>query len=239
MSRLTWEDRGYSLGVDRGVYFGPSGVGEPWNGLKAVVENESDSNETPRFFDGVKIDTRRSIGYFNGTIQAYHYPEGFYDNVMLRVRPKSFGLSYREGDFGNQKIHLVYNVTVKESGYQYRQIDPDLWNWDFSTLPIPVPGVQRAAHIVVDTTLAYSSTVAALEDVLYGTEAADSRLPSPEEVLDIFESHSILTVTDHGDGTYTIDGPDSAVIDNGDGTFEVSWASVVILSADAFRISSL
>lgn len=239
MSRLIWESRNYSLGVDRGVYFGPSGIGEAWNGLKAIVENETNSNEKPRFFDGVKIDTRRSTGFFTGTIQAYHYPKGFYENVILRVFPRSFGLSYREGATGNQKIHLVYNVTVQESPYQYRQVDPDLYNWDFTTLPIAVPDAQRAAHIVVDTTLAYPSTLSDLEAILYGSETADSRLPTPQEVLDIFESHSILKVTDHGDGTFTIDGPDSAVVDHGDGTFDVSWASVVILSSDAFRISSL
>lgn len=241
MSRLTWEDRSYDLGVDQGVYFTLDGAGEPWNGLKAIVEDETDSEERPKFFDGQKINVNRLTGYFSGTIQAYNYPESFYLDTMLRRRPKRFGLSYRAGDFGNQKIHLVYNVTVKDSAYVYRQVDPDLLNWDFTTLPIeiPVPGVQRAAHIVVNTVDAYSSTVSQLEDVLYGTDAENSRLPSPGEVLDIFEGQSILKVTDHGDGTYTIDGPDSAVIDNGDGTFEVTWASVVLLSSDTFKISSL
>jgi hypothetical protein len=79
----------------------------------------------------------------------------------------------------------------------------------------------------------------ALEDVLYGTDDESPRLPSPEEVFEIFEENAILRIIDNGDGTWTAIGPDSAIEMLDSETFEITWPSAVYIDADTYTISSL
>lgn len=65
------------------------------------------------------------------------------------------------------------------------------------------------------------------------------RFPTLEELLDIFESGVILRITDHGDGTWTADGPDSAIQMLTESMFRITWPSAVYISADTYQISSL
>lgn len=231
--------RGYEIGLDRGVFYPETGPGEVWNGLAAVDESSTDFSGSPVYLDGKRISQRRMLGYFSGNLAAYHYPESFYNNVLIQRRAKKFGLSYRTGTEGNYKIHLVYNVLLTPSTYVYHQSEVEQFRWPFTSQPVEIPGVARSAHLIVDTSIAYLSAIGDLEDVLYGTDETDPRLPSSIEVLSIFEENSILRVTDHGDGTFTIEGPDSAITMLDSTTFEVSWPSVVVLDADTYQISSL
>lgn len=239
MTRLIWGlTREYQIGLERGVLYPNDGPGEAWNGLVSIEENP-DGDVLIRYIDGQKLELRRDQGSFNGRINAYTFPDSFYENVLRQARPRSFGLSYRVGPPENQKIHLVYNVLVVPSAYSYEQVEPDLFRWSFTSLPVPVPEAERSAHLVVDTATAYSSTLSDLESILYGSESASARLPSPAEVVDIFEQNAILRVTNHGDGTFTIDGPDSAVTMVDSTTFQVDWPSVIVHDADNYQISSL
>ena len=204
-----------------------------------MEEAPTDFDEKPLYIDGRKLTQRRMLGYFAGNLAAYHYPDSLYTNVLIQKRAKRFGLSYRTGTAKNYKIHLVYNVTIAPSTYIYQQSEVEEFRWLFTSLPVEIPGVARSAHLIVDTSIAYSSAVGDLEDVLYGTDETAPQLPSVIEVLSIFEDNSILKVTDHGDGTFTIDGPDSAITMLDATTFEVTWPSVVILNTDTYQISSL
>lgn len=87
--------------------------------------------------------------------------------------------------------------------------------------------------------MAYPATVQAFEDVLYGTDSYSSRLPGPDEVLEIFEEHSILRVIDDGDGTYTVIGPDEAITMLDSTTYEINWPSAVWIDSDYYTLSSL
>jgi hypothetical protein len=137
----------------------------------------------------------------------------------------------------------VYNVVVSPSVYIYQQTDSESYSWDFTSLPVEIPlswyGAVRTAHLIIDADVAYIETLAALEDVLYGTDEEDPRLPFPEEVFQIFEDHSILIVTDNGDGTFTVTGPDSAIIMLDPDTFQITWPSAVYIDADTYTIHSL
>jgi hypothetical protein len=187
-----------------------------------------------RYIDGVKTSTNRRKGDFSGTISAFTYPESFYEDVLSQRRQQGFGLSYRVGN----EIHLVYNILIQPASKTTQQLETEPFVWDFTTKAMLL-GDRMTAHLIIDTGKAYSWTIAALEDLLYGSESADAHLPFPEEVLAIFDVNSILKVTDHGDGSFTLEGPDEAVIDNGDGTFEIIWPSVVIIDANEYRVSSL
>lgn len=235
MTRLSWDKRDYEAGLDRGVFYLKNATGEVWNGLTSVKESDSNTDEQVRYIDGVKTDSRRRRGEFAGTIEAFTYPDSFFENVLEQRRQQGFGLSYRTKD----KIHLVYNILVGPTSFDAQQLDTQPFSWGFTTTAIPVPGARLSAHLVVDAGKAYSWTVAALEDVLYGSESGVARLPLPEEVLDIFEINSILRVIDNGDGTFTVTGPDEVIQMLDSTTFQIDWPSAVYIDAISYTLSSL
>lgn len=239
IARLTWDEAPtFSAGVDRAVFYPTTGSGEAWNGLVSVNEKPS-SEERLRHLDGLKIAQRRHRDDFSGLIQAYTYPDSFYENVILQVRPNSFGLTYRTLAGNNYRIHLVYNVVVLPTDHTYQQRDPDLFQWNFTTTPVDIPFGNPSAHLVIDGDLAYSWAITDLEEILYGNETQDPRLPTPQEVWDLIEENSLLIVVDHGDGTFTITGPDDAITMLSATTFEIDWPSVVLIDVDTYQISSL
>jgi hypothetical protein len=93
---------------------------------------------------------------------------------------------------------------------------------------------------MVDAETAYSWTVSALEDILYGTDAVDSRLPLPTEIVALFEANSILRVTDHHDGTWTADTDEDGIISMLDSeSFEITWPSAIYTAPNTYKIGSL
>lgn len=234
MTRLRWEDRNFEAGVDKGVFYPPDGPGEPWNGLVSVQETSPDWNGKVRYLDGQKTE-RPGKEEFAGVIQAYTYPDSFHAILLTRRRHRTFGLSYRT----KGKIHLVYNVLITPTNVVYLQDEGDPFNWGFTTTPVLVPGTRPSAHIVIDTGRTYAWTLEALEKVLYGSDEGNARLPLPQEVFDIFEQNSILKVTDNGDGTFTVEGPDSAIQMLDATTFQITWPSAIYIDEDTYTISSL
>jgi hypothetical protein len=200
--------------------------GVAWNGLSSIQESPS-SEEQTRYIDGVKTHLRRGRDSFSGTIEAFTYPEPF---------PESFGMSYRVKD----KIHILYNVLLGPSSFNYRQLDTEPFSWSFTTKPVAIiPSVRMSSHLIVDGSKAYSWTLAALEEVLYGSDSQTSRLPLPQEILNIFDINSILKVTDHGDGSFTVEGPDDVVVMLDLTTFQITWPSAVFIDEESYTISSL
>jgi hypothetical protein len=66
-----------------------------------------------------------------------------------------------------------------------------------------------------------------------------ARLPTPEELLGIFERTALLQVVDNGDGTFTVTGPDEAIQMLDPTTFQIAWPSAVYLDAESYSLSSL
>lgn len=247
MTRLNWTslDRPYESGVDRGVFYPANGPGVPWNGLVSVSESPSGSDIRVRYVDGVKYQEHVSSGNYEATIEAYTYPDEFEPfasatpGLRFRQRQKPFGLSYRTETEKGHKIHIVYNALAGPSDKAYVQKDPSNFSWEVSTTPLSVPGAAPTAHLVIDTSTAYPSTVSALEAQLYGGEVMSALLPSPAQVLDIFEENSLLRIVDNGDGTWTATGPDEAIQMLNPTTFEITWPSAIYISEDRYQISSL
>ena len=237
---MTWQTPAYEHGLDRGVFYPPSGSGQAWNGLTAVKENPTDSDVKVRFLDGMRTNQRRPPGNFAGTIEAFSYPEGFYDDILSQRRPPSFGMSYRTGISDNWKLHLVYNLKISPVGIFHESFETDKWVWPFTTTPIDIPLAKRSAHIVVDSSIAYSWSITDLEDILYGTADTDARLPTPQELYDLFESNAILRIIDNGDGSWTAETDEDGIISFPDAdSFEITWPSVIYLDANTYTISSL
>jgi len=242
MTKIVWDETGlrrYETGIDRGVYYPKDGSGEVWNGLTSVQESPSDSDEKIRYIDGVKVRARRGSGEFSGSIEAYTYPSAFGDHLVMHQRRNVFDMSYRVMSDVSYKIHLVYNVLVSPSSASYSYEDASPFSWAFTTRPIPIPGSGLSAHLVIDTAKAYPETVAALESLIYGSDMSTAHMPTPEEVLMVFEENSVLRVIDNGDGTFTVTGPDSAIIMIDATTFEITWDSAVMIDAVSYTLSSL
>ena len=105
-----------------------------------------------------------------------------------------FGLAYRTligndtaGTEHGYEIHLVYNATAGVSSLDYQTVNdsPEALelSWDFSTLPVDVPGAKPSAHLVISSLTADASKLKALETKLYGSESTAPVLPSPAEVI--------------------------------------------------------
>ena len=241
MTRLVWDSRprDYEMGLDRGVFYPQNAPGEVWGGLITISEESSDSEVSFRHVDGVKVYQRRSSGHFSGTIEAVTYPESMNNDIFGHSLRTSFGLSYRVMRAASYEIHLVYNVLLSPSQYVHQQTEFEPFSWGFTTTPIAIPDAKPSAHLIIDSSVAYSWTIAALEEVLYGTESVDSHLPTPSEVFDIFEENAILRIIDNGDGTWTAIGPDSAIVMLDSTTFEITWPSANYIDADSYTIHSL
>jgi hypothetical protein len=240
VTKLKW-DKGqdYEVGLDRGVFFPAESEGLAWNGLLQVDENVDEAETDFRYIDGIKFRTRTRRGEFSGSIEALTNPAQMYSAKLIKDAPRSFGLSYRVMTDKAYRIHLVYNVLLGPPSITWGQRDVSSYRWNFTTVPVEVFGALPSAHLVVDTGVAYSWTVAALEDVLYGTDSAAPRMPTPTEIFEIFEENAILRIIDHGDGTWTAIGPDSVVSMIDATTFEIDWPSANYIDAVTYTVSSL
>lgn len=186
MPKLVWDNVGerfYETGVSRGVLYkqdatGAYGEGVAWNGLTAVNQSPSGGESNPQYADNIKYLNLRSREDFNGTIEAFTYPDEFEEcdgsaspvpGVIVNGQARRpFGFSYRtevgndvDGDNHAYKIHLVYGATVSPSEKAYSTIndspEPVTFSWEFETTPIQptteVDGkpLRPIAHIEIDS----------------------------------------------------------------------------------------
>lgn len=258
MTRLKWgngSERTYETGVDRGILYPNSGIGVAWNGLISMNE-VSESEEIPRYVDGLKLRSKQGSGGFSATLEAFTYPDEFlvYDGTVDRIitqqRHKSFGLCYRtkignavDGLDGGYKIHIVYNALASPTEKSYASINNSseaiTFSWGITTTPKPIQGAKACAHFIIDTSKAHTWTIEALEDALYGSDSVEPTLPSPNAIFAIFEANALFTVTDNGDGTFTVTGPDEQVQMLDATTFQITSQSAIFINETSYRISSL
>lgn len=243
--RVTW-DAGvavYSSGISQAVVYLEDGSGIPWNGIISITEAGQQAQES-RYFEGRKYMNRLVTGAFAGKISAYTYPgelEAYIgiENVFRDQLRRPFSLSYRL----NNEIHIVYNVLTAPSARNYEtlaeDVNPVMFDWNFTTQPEKIPGGKPTSHIVILIDESNASAISDLEARLYGDDLADPSLPSPDDIVLIFESHAIVQITDNGDGTWTASGPDTAVVSIDANTFQINWTSVLIIDTATFVVSSL
>lgn len=258
MTRLSWDEldeRIFGYGIDRGVVYNGKGDCETWSGLASVQEIDEENDVFKQHVDGDLVQTQIALGSFTAKVDSYSTPElifeaaGHSGNLYTgQVRPPFF-FTYRTllGNAVNPdshyEIHLVYNAYVKPTQKTYRTrgdaSDPLLLSWDISAKPSKLQNMAASAHFIIDSSVVHEWTLKELEDILYGTPMLPPRFPNLNELLDIFEEGVILRITDHGDGTWTADGPDSAIQMLDGTTFRITWPSAVYISSDTYRISSL
>lgn len=213
MAKLVWDktgDRLYETGVKNGVLYIPTAgdysKGVAWNGLTAVTESPSGAEPTALYADDTKYLSLMSTEEFGATIEAYTYPDEFAacdgsaelaDGVMIGQQKRStFGLCYKttigndtEGNDHGYKLHIIYGALAKPSERAYASINDSpeaiTFSWEITTTPVNVTGAKPTASLVIDSTKADPSKLAALEDILYGKDGEPSnepRLPLPDEI---------------------------------------------------------
>lgn len=214
---LVWDQVGqktYETGVKNGVLYpmsddGSYPKGVAWNGLQKVSEKPTGAETTDLFADDAKYLSLISAEKFEASIEAYTYPDEFEQcdgsaeltggvSIGQQSR-KAFGMSYittKGNDIKNNsygyKIHLIYNALASPSEKAYSTINDSpeaiTFSWELKTTPVAVSGFKPTASLVIDSTKVSEAGMKAIEDVLYGTESTEARLPLPDEVKSIIES---------------------------------------------------
>lgn len=211
MARIIFDktdERFFETGVKNGVlYQKESGVyvnGVPWNGLTAVNETPSGGEATAYYADDIKYFSLTAAEDIGATAEAYYYPDEFAECdgsaetapgvYISQQQRKTFGLSYRTS-IGNPdkgveygyKLHLLYGCQASPSERSYSSIsdspDPNTLSWSISTTPENVTGHKPTALVTIDSTKVPADKLTALEDILYGTESDEPRMPLPDEVI--------------------------------------------------------
>lgn len=221
--KLSWDKTGehfYETGVDHGVLY-PSlgsgyGNGVAWNGLTSINETPSGADANDSYADNIKYLSLRAAEDFGGTIEAFYYPPEFEvcdgsaeaaPGVLIGQQSRrSFGLSYRtlrgndvdQQDYG-YKLHLVYGATASPSERSYSTVNESpeaiTFSWEFSTIPVEVPGFKPTAILTIDSTKCSAYALKKMEEILYGTDTTSARLPMPAEVIAIMNTPDPVKLT--------------------------------------------
>lgn len=244
--RISWDEpssRTYDEGVSKGVFYPESSPGVPWNGLISVTE-DADPAKDSRYFDGMKYRDRITPSAFSGVIEAYTYPDAFSQHdgvsgIVTGQRRALFGFSYRT----RNDLHLVYNVMLFPAPKAYASIGDSVnasaFQWKFATMPEDVEGFGPSAHLVIIVGESRPEAISDLEEIIYGNDTDEPRLPPPSEVFGIFDAYAEFIVTDNGDGSWTATGPGDSIVMLDGTSFEISGASVIFFDSVTYRISSL
>lgn len=214
--RLKWDQTGektYETGVSNGVLYpqksdGSYEHGVAWNGLSSVNESPSGAEPTKIYADNIAYLTLISAEEFGATVEAYTYPDEFAecdgsaevaDGVTVGQQDrKPFGMAYKtivgndtEKNAHGYKLHMIYGATAAPSEKSYGTVNDSpeaiTFSWELSTTPVEVADHKPTASVTIDSTKADKEKLKALEDILFGSEESEARLPLPDEIITLMQ----------------------------------------------------
>ena len=218
MAVLTWDETGkkfYETGVDRGVLFpvdlatGAYAKGVAWSGLTNVTETPSGAEQTDLYADNIKYLSLQAAETFEGTIEAYTFPDEFMAcdgteaaeaGVYLGQQARAkFGIAYRtikgndtKGNAFGEKLHVLYGLTAQPSERAYSTINdsPEAisFSWSVKSTPAAVTGHKPVSVITLDSTVLTAAKYKAARETLFGKSDADPKLPTPDELIAVIKS---------------------------------------------------
>lgn len=235
MSKLQWDkigERTYETGVDHAVLFpivdGTYPKGVAWSGITAINENPSGAEANPFYADNIKYLNIMSAEDFGASIEAYTYPTEFEacdgsaeaapGVIIGQQTRKSFGLSYRtkigndtDGQDHGYKLHFIYNALAAPSSRSHQTVnaspEPTTLSWEVSTTPVDISGYNPTAHLTIDSTRTDARRMRLIEDIIYGTEKTEARMPMPEEIIRLMNAplptEATITPTPSGETRLT------------------------------------
>lgn len=216
MAKLVFDELGkrfYETGVSNAVLFpqaddGTYPKGVAWNGITAANESPSGAESNDQYADNMVYLSLTGAEKFEGTIEAFSSPAEFDEcdgmkelskglTVHQQTR-KPFGFAYKSilgndikgNDYG-YKLHIWYGCKAAPSERSHSTVndspEPQNPSWSVSSTPVAVPGAKPSSVLTFNSTTTPADKLKKIEDILYGTEDADARLPLPAELLELLK----------------------------------------------------
>lgn len=216
MAKIKWDEAGkhvYETGVSKGVLYvmsdtpGTYGKGVAWNGLSSVSESPTGAEVSAIYADNIKYLNLMSREEFEGSIEAYTYPDEFMacdgsaspENakgfVVGQQDRKTFAFCYQTkigtdlNPEAGYKIHIIYGALASPSERSYETVNDSpeamTFSWDITTTPVAVTGFKPTAHVELDSTKIDETKLAKIEAKLYGTDepSGDPTLLMPDDII--------------------------------------------------------
>lgn len=221
MAKLVWDEAGkhiYETGVSKGVLYvmsdtpGTYEKGVAWNGLSSVSESPTGAEVSAIYADNIKYLNLMSREEFEGSIEAYTYPDEFMacdgsaspENakgfVVGQQDRKTFAFCYQT-KVGNDlnpeagyKIHIIYGALASPSERSYETVNDSpeamTFSWDITTTPVAVTGFKPTAHVELDSTKIDKTKLEKIEAKLYGTDepSGEPTLLMPDEIIGMLKA---------------------------------------------------
>ena len=221
MAKLVWDEAGkhiYETGVSKGVLYvmsdtpGTYEKGVAWNGLSSVSESPTGAEVSAIYADNIKYLNLMSREEFEGSIEAYTYPDEFMacdgsaspedakGFIIGQQDRKTFAFCYQT-KIGNDlnpeagyKIHIIYGALASPSERSYETVNDSpeamTFSWDITTTPVAVTGFKPTAHIELDSTKIDKTKLAKIEAKLYGTDepSGEPTLLMPDEIIGMLKA---------------------------------------------------
>lgn len=216
MAKLKFDELGkrfYETGVSNAVLFpqaddGTYPKGVAWNGITAANESPSGAESNDQYADNMVYLSLTGAEKFEGTIEAFSSPTEFDEcdgmkeiskglTVSQQTR-KPFGFAFKSilgndikgNDYG-YKLHIWYGCKAAPSERSHSTVndspEPQNPSWSISSTPVAVPGAKPSSVLTFNSTTTPADKLKKIEDILYGTDTADARLPLPAELLDLLK----------------------------------------------------
>nr|DAN20850.1 MAG TPA: tail tube protein [Caudoviricetes sp.] len=216
MAKLVFDELGkrfYETGVSNAVLFpqaddGSYPKGVAWNGITAANESPSGAESNDQYADNMVYLSLTGAEKFEGTIEAFSSPVEFDKCDGMKELSKGltvhqqtrrpFGFAYKSilgndikgNDYG-YKLHIWYGCKAAPSERSHSTVndspEPQNPSWSISSTPVAVPGAKPSSVLTFNSTTTPAEKLKKIEDILYGTEAADARLPLPAEIIDLLK----------------------------------------------------
>lgn len=216
MTKLVFDELGkrfYETGVSNAVLYpqaddGTYPKGVAWNGITAANESPSGAESNDQYADNIVYLSLTGAEKFEGTIEAFSSPAEFDEcdgmkelskglTVSQQTR-KPFGFAYKSilgndikgNDYG-YKLHIWYGCKAAPSERSHSTVndspEPQNPSWSISSTPIAVPGAKPSSVLTFNSTTTPAEKLKKIEDILYGNDEADARLPLPSEIIDLLK----------------------------------------------------
>nr|DAK35337.1 MAG TPA: tail tube protein [Caudoviricetes sp.] len=216
MAKLVFDELGkrfYETGVSNAVLYpqaddGTYPKGVAWNGITAANESPSGAESNDQYADNIVYLSLTGAEKFEGTIEAFSSPAEFDEcdgmkelskglTVSQQTR-KPFGFAYKSilgndikgNDYG-YKLHIWYGCKAAPSERSHSTVndspEPQNPSWSISSTPVVVPGAKPSSVLTFNSTTTPADKLKKIEDILYGTDEADARLPLPSEIIELLK----------------------------------------------------
>ena len=145
---------------------------------------------------------------FEGTIEAFSSPKEFDEcDGMATIAKgvtahqqnrKSFGFAFKsilgndvKGNEYGYKLHLWYGCKAAPSERSHATVndspEPQNPSWSITSTPVPIPGHKPASVLTITSTEVDASKLAKIEEAIYGSDSADSHLPTPQQIIEMLQ----------------------------------------------------